>query len=689
MSGRKHHFIPQLYLRGFLVPGGGERVWQYRRTADAPLLSPIRNVAAQRDFYGSPNLDGTPSLDDAITVYEAEIDRQTKFLRLQPDGPIQDSRTVATLVAHLIVRSRHVRETMKGFVGQAIESLRSIITDSENLRRWLGLDAENFDPNLEHQLELALIASGAERHFNLKLETLKRYTRYLVREQFDIYHPVELRRLTPQMEILDDSLDQTADQTHLKILGDSLSPEQRVEVLASMTWSIRSATDGPLILPDCVGLSVSRSGDWRPALFVEQMEQAGFVVPLDHQRCLVGVSSSDVFIDLSTYNNHAAACSSEFFVASCDDPAFIELKARIGTVVNAQIEEMIAKASEDALADLNMNTSQPDAMQPSASNAALIDDSINFHFEGVQSREDAEAIAEESGSLVGYFSRSHAVSFLHGITYATDLRAAADNLADKFGGNPVYPSESDLFSSAAIYQPVPGDEHEMLRPIIHMDFGYGLISEDKSFRRASAATLFSGLAAASLMQIRHEAFPDGIGETSQNALQHRLLEDGAEGFSTYYSTRVSAFLLEESLGSFEDELITLLERAAIGMAWAYERYAEDDQVDTVYRPAVAISSSILLTAARIAARIDAVDPMLKTPEGLLDRLRPFGLDMWFLLLRRDLAETFARLPEHTERDLLITVPHFERLLWAMGVVPERTEDGRVWVDFRMMPGLGT
>tara|TARA_R110001606_G_scaffold47570_1_gene121236 strand:- start:63780 stop:65846 length:2067 start_codon:yes stop_codon:yes gene_type:complete len=687
MAGRKHHFIPQLYLRGFLAPGGGERVWQYRRASEAPFLSPIKDVGAQRDFYGAPNAAGVAPVDDAITAYENEIAEHVRYLRSLPDGRVENSDALAAALVHLIVRSRHVRETMKDFIGQMLESLRSITADSQVLRSWLGIDGDSFHPDLERQLEMTLILSGAEARLGLRRETLKRYTRYMIRERFDLFHPPELRKLAPQLEELGGKLNQTADETHLKILAESLSPEQRVEVLAALQWTIRS-TAGPLVLPDCMGMSVSSTGVWRPALFVEQTDQVGFVMPLDRNRCLVGLADGNAAIDLAPYNEHAAACSSEFFVSSENEPSLVALIGQIGVVVNTQIEETISNASAEALADLDLHV-LPDSDSGSLQRQkSTSEDPINFYFEGIGSQEDAQAIADTAAALIRYYSQDHPIGFLHGVTFAADLRVAADNLAKEFGGHPVYPSSSDLFSSVATYQTVPGDLHNLFRPIILLDYGYGLLADEDAYRHASASILYGSLAAASLMQIRYEAVEDRLKETPETALQFRLLEDGADGFSTYYTTRLSAFLIKDPLGSFEDELITMLERASVGLVWAYERHTDDGLVDTVYGPVRAIATSVLLTAARIAARLDAVDPNIETPAVLKDRLRPYGLDTWFELFRRDLAKTYARLPTHAEKDVFVTVPHFERLLWAMGVVPEAMDDGRLWINFRMLPSFG-
>ncbi|MEL6827241.1 MAG: hypothetical protein AAFZ74_19015 [Pseudomonadota bacterium] len=688
MSGRKHHFIPKLYQCGFLAPGPGEQVWQYRRLKDGPFLTSIADVGAQRDFHGKPNQAGISPLDDEITDYERLLDKDIKTLRALPDGPIGESELITSAAAHLIIRARHTRLAMQGMMEKLFETLLTLMTDTEILRSAIGLDAEVFHPKLEAMLQMELTKSGAEQRFGLKRKTLERYMRYIVRERFDQFFPSHVRTLSPEITALGEKADETSRDTHLRALDASLVPDKRVERLSELSWSIRTAEELPVIVPDCVGLWVTKSGQWRPALFAEKTNEAGFVIPIDQTRLAIGLVDPENEIDLSAYTENAIACSSEFFIAPCEAESLAQLMPKIGTILDQHVDKLLSEASQEALSEFGL-VEDMSAMPASDEREPVTENSsINFQFLGGISKEDAQAIANEAASYVQLYSRDYPIDHLDGVTYASNLIEAADELAETTGANPVYPSESDLYSSVATYQSVPGAVGEKLRPIIHLDYAHALVCEDIDFRRQAVALLFGGLASASLKQIRSEAFPTGLDIAEFGLLESTFMFNGGEGFSTYYTTRVSAFLVQTPFGDFEDELITLLERAAIGMMWAHERRQNGEDIDTVYLPALSISSSILLLAARIAARLDAADPDLVTPEGLLDRLRPFGLDQWFNLLRRDLAQTFAKLPNHSKRDILVTVSHFERLLWAMGVVPEPYEGDQLWVHLGMLPSLG-
>src|SRR3954466_12437995 len=50
-TARRHHYVPQFYLRGFSPPRKKVRqVVVFDRNRRAPFQSPIANIAAERDF---------------------------------------------------------------------------------------------------------------------------------------------------------------------------------------------------------------------------------------------------------------------------------------------------------------------------------------------------------------------------------------------------------------------------------------------------------------------------------------------------------------------------------------------------------------------------------------------------------------------------------------------------------------
>src|SRR5690348_13638416 len=109
MSGRDHHFVPQLLQKGFSArqtKKGKHQVWVFRRGMD-PFLTGTVNSFVERDFYGPPSA----VVDQLITDDEGRLDRLVQRARaakateiLPADDPAAD------FVLQISIRSRWIRE---------------------------------------------------------------------------------------------------------------------------------------------------------------------------------------------------------------------------------------------------------------------------------------------------------------------------------------------------------------------------------------------------------------------------------------------------------------------------------------------------------------------------------------------------------------------------------------------------
>ncbi len=71
---KRHHYVPQFYLRGFEIPDEPERIWVYERGKNDAYKTHVRNVAVSGHYY-SRIVDG-----QNYTSFEA-------FLNVEVEGP--------------------------------------------------------------------------------------------------------------------------------------------------------------------------------------------------------------------------------------------------------------------------------------------------------------------------------------------------------------------------------------------------------------------------------------------------------------------------------------------------------------------------------------------------------------------------------------------------------------------------
>jgi hypothetical protein len=109
MAGKRQHFIPRFLQEGFASHRSGDATftWVYRRDAKA-FNSNIINVGVEGAFYTEG--DDTQA-DDLITEAEGEFAALVAYLKTERPTALLDLR-VPRLIAHLEVRTRHLRQSL-------------------------------------------------------------------------------------------------------------------------------------------------------------------------------------------------------------------------------------------------------------------------------------------------------------------------------------------------------------------------------------------------------------------------------------------------------------------------------------------------------------------------------------------------------------------------------------------------
>jgi hypothetical protein len=126
VAGKRQHYLPQFLQRGFSTIIGGRKTWLYRKNV-APREVGFRDVGVEENFY---NLEGDSSVDELITEIEREeFVGVIEKARSAPAGDFEAAETVATLIAHLEVRSRHLRITFAELARRAWNDMLEYFDD--------------------------------------------------------------------------------------------------------------------------------------------------------------------------------------------------------------------------------------------------------------------------------------------------------------------------------------------------------------------------------------------------------------------------------------------------------------------------------------------------------------------------------------------------------------------------------
>lgn len=341
MAGKRHHFVPQLLQRGFASHCSGNEAytWVYRR-ATQPFNTNIKNVGVEGLFY---SVEQGTDLDRAITSFEGEYNSLLIDLRSVAVPATFDAPRIATLLAHLEVRTRHVRQGFLKTGTHLLDALMRFASDEEAFGCYFRRAIES-DPSLiEKAMAKEMQKYGIPMQF---LPQVMEASKPLV-EQF---LPSTLSQMavfaTQFRSSLPEALNKAAKSGHVKALEKTLAPAIKVDRFASLQFRVLECGDICLPLGDSMVIfQVSGNRKFKP-FFEGKDELVAVFLPLDGHRVLIG---SDAYYELDgpLLRREIARCSLEHFISSEEPRECADLMPLIGENAHLlsidQIEAMVTE----------------------------------------------------------------------------------------------------------------------------------------------------------------------------------------------------------------------------------------------------------------------------------------------------------------------------------------------------------
>jgi Protein of unknown function (DUF4238) len=346
MAGRRHHFIPRFLQEGFASHRTGDEVftWVYRK-GHPSFNTNITNVAVEGSFYS----EGDDSeVDDRITDAESEFSELVRQLRTMTPGHVSDPR-LAVFIAHLEVRTRHVRQAFLRLGGYAVSAVTDLIADEGVLlqileRHYLQNPSAIRESILKVAAEQQFPPALLETALGLAPVLLPQIMRQLIPSVLSNYI-ASVRQQLPQ------HLTKAVRRSHIRALKNTIAPEKRAQQYQPLNYFVVDESTSRFILGDSVVL-FNIEGPRQYRAFLDKDDRINNVfVPVSSARVVVGTHGAAAFIppDLCT---HVAHCSMEHFIAAHSSVTNEELKEQIGQAAQfLTMAEMEAIAS-DLMRDL-------------------------------------------------------------------------------------------------------------------------------------------------------------------------------------------------------------------------------------------------------------------------------------------------------------------------------------------------
>jgi hypothetical protein len=324
MAGKRHHFIPQFLQRGFASPDNASNAWVFRKDRP-PFNTNIQNIALEGQFYTH---DGDASVDDAITDDEGALASFVTDLRAAANGTNVDSQQAAKLVAHMLVRTRHVRENFGTMSGELVGGIYSAMSDPEKLAAVLIRHIQD-DDNLTRILKQFLTAVAGDRvspeELSRRLDeaitpAILQQVRTELPAHFMASTGEHAKALQAEGQLAQSLLKGAMKSGHLKALKRVGTTSAREEAFAKLKFHIRKYPGGGIILGDSAAVYAVEGERQAVPLNDATMPMIGVLLPLDTETCLIGELNGpcDAFDTVESVRQALTACSLEFFIASID-----------------------------------------------------------------------------------------------------------------------------------------------------------------------------------------------------------------------------------------------------------------------------------------------------------------------------------------------------------------------------------
>jgi len=345
VSGKRQHFVPRFLQRGFASHMNKDEVftWVYRKDAK-PFNTNIVNVGVEGLFYSQ---DGDNQLDDEITEAEDRYGALIDALRNDAEGTTPDADALAELLAHLEVRTRHLRQNFSSTAGSVVEELLRFIEDREVFGDYIKRRIKN-DPSFVRD---AMLEEFRKQNIPESLLPLVLRNGQPLLEKMLPSLLSNLPSMTEQFRaLLPDLVGSASKAGHIKALKQALAPQIKAEWYRSLNYQVLRSKTKQLPLGDSM-LVFQLAGERPYKPFCEKDDPVRTIyLPLSPSQVLVG-SVEVTTPDLTLLPMAIARCSLEYFISNANNSENYHLQTLIGKSAHLlskdQIETLLTEIKND------------------------------------------------------------------------------------------------------------------------------------------------------------------------------------------------------------------------------------------------------------------------------------------------------------------------------------------------------
>lgn len=685
MSGKKHHYIPQLLLRGFLSKHNRktEKVWIFSKDKQ-PFFSTIEDVAVQRNFYSQ-------TLDNDITDYEAnQLSKLINSLRQIPINQVVDSFVAAEIVAHLTPRTTHIRNVLKYGMDKLLNTLSMTYSDPLYINELLGFNHSKPSLLFCEEFLKTMEENPAFHQIGLPEPVLLRITFAIAKENFNKNPEKHTQFFSSIFNNLTSSSNTMVRNAHNKALTKSIVPESHLQYLNTMLWSVEQSTTVIVILPDCITIGITADGQAHPFMIVPKEDLIAIVMPFSSTKLLIGRCNNKDIPELSMFNKNAASCCESFFVASKNIPEFEELRSFIGEKTTRIFDELVSDeilnhSTVTSHVDINKiiqgtslfsekQSNNTEFINSKSKNIKSKNLSLQLIFSGSFEMSIIDKITVIIEDILSEISQLITLDCLEGITFTDDYINALYELDRGYPNTkPLETSSNDIAVGIAMSPLIIRNGLIKTHLILRSNVGYDLLSNDQSVREFAIYIIIRQLMESAYIGLFDSTLPNILLKPIEHEYEGMLYQCIEPALTAYFSCRASAgFGRDDEIKEIYIKLLVLaIERAQRIIPEARLSYRFDKDLDKLLSVTWEFIKQILQFSSQILGHCDGINISPFDKEGIINSaFEKAGLRLWFNIYQNDLRILWDRRGQWSSiHEFLDLGCHVERIAWQYGIFP--------------------
>jgi hypothetical protein len=337
MSGKRQHFIPRFLQSGFASHMNGDEIftWVYRKDTQ-PYNTNTANTGVEGHFYFQ---DDDNQADDDITSAEGGFCELVYALRNGSEEATADSGALAELIAHLEIRTRHLRQSFSNTSGAVMEEMLRFMDDRQAFGDFMKRRLMN-DPSIVRNA-----ITDELRKRNLPDSLLPQLLDASLSQPFVEQVLPSLLADLPLMidqfrSALPHIVESASKSGHIKALKQTLSPQAKIDQYRALNFCLFHSTKVMFPLGDAP-IIFRLNGDRPFKTFSEKNDLIQSVyLPLTPSLILVG-RIDEYMPELSQIPIAVAQCSLEYFISDSQSKANDALHPHIGKNAHLLTEDQI------------------------------------------------------------------------------------------------------------------------------------------------------------------------------------------------------------------------------------------------------------------------------------------------------------------------------------------------------------